>query len=67
MRSEGYSTWSARKLGSNLLCYGGKREEEKGERKEGVNGQSVEGNLNAMKKEKNKELLLSSFIDFFDT
>ena len=23
MRSEGYCTWSARKLGSNLLCQGG--------------------------------------------
>ena len=47
--------------------------EEKGERKEGVKGQSGEGNLNAMKKKKvhrkavdEQELLLSSFIDFFD-
>ena len=56
-----------RKLESNLLCQGGKRGEEKGGRKEGVKGQSEEGNLNAMKKEKGRkavdeqELLVSSF------
>ena len=32
MRSEGYSTWSARKLGSNLLYQGGKGGREEGER-----------------------------------
>ena len=35
MRSEGYSTWSVCKLGSNLLCQGGKRGG-KGGKKEGV-------------------------------
>ena len=52
MVSEGYGTWSARKLGSNLLCYGGKREEEKEERRKGVKGQSGKGNLNTMKKKR---------------
>ena len=41
MRSEGYSTWSVCKLGSNLLCQGGggggggEMGKEKGERRKG--------------------------------
>ena len=53
MRSEGYCTWSARKLGSNLLCQGGGGGGgRKGGKKEGVKGQNEEGNLNAMKKKR---------------
>ena len=59
MSSEGYGTLSARKLGSNLLCQGGK-----GERREGVKGQNEEGNLNAMKKKKVGKLWMNKIYYF---
>ena len=68
MRSEGYSTWSARKLGSNLLCQGGKMGEEKGERKM-VKGQNEEGNFKCHEKRKGRkamdeqQLFLLSFFE----